>query len=170
MLGLVAATLSLTLQPTLLPTHNIGLPRHAPAQACEKPGPGLEKRDSDVERETGQGWASLIPNPTGLVFVAAIGVVSALAGDSPLGRALNGPVFTRVESPEVDAAGTAFDTATSLQASSGLFIVIAYNVVARFVRPKIEEMAQEKREASAVSKAAATSVVTDSSDDEPKST
>jgi hypothetical protein len=85
-----------------------------------------------------------------IVFVASIGILSALGDATPIGPLLNEPLFERVSVPNVDEVTEAVEgPRTQLQVTGGLGLFLAYQAVRSFVRPRLEARAREKREAEA---------------------
>jgi len=66
------------------------------AQVVAADDPNLPKRDAEVDRATGGGWSSILPNARGLIIVAALGLTSYLAPDTALGRWLGEPPIQKV--------------------------------------------------------------------------
>lgn len=125
-------------RPRAIMSSRAGVPR-----AASDP---LPPRDPEVERATGGGWSSLLPGRRGLVVLGGLGLCSAFLGNTTLGRWLNEPLFveTAVEQ-EVDAAGTPYGPSTLKKPSGGLAILILYQVIARFARPRLEERAASSK-------------------------
>jgi hypothetical protein len=106
-------------------------------------GDSLSERDPEVERATGGGWRSLLgPVPT----ILAITAVTALSAATPLGDALSSPMFRTEEiTPQLDDAGTPYGPSEQRVPTGGLLILVAYQLFARIVRPRLEAAARERR-------------------------
>ena len=126
--------------------------RHSSIVAVDDPN--LPKRDAEVETATGGGWSSLLPNPRGLIIVAALGLVSYFAGDTTLGRWLSEPPIQKVAvEQQRDDAGTPYGPTEANQLTGGLGVLVAYNLAGTFLRPKLQERARLKAEAEAKAEA-----------------
>ena len=115
------------------------------------------ERDPEVDRLTGGGWTTILPRRGALVNVVGIGLLAAVAGDDTwLGRALNKPPIEKQQvEQQVDDAGTPFGPTEKDGATSGLVLLVVYNLFARVVRPRLAAAARERKEAEAEAEEAA---------------
>ena len=107
----------------------------------------MEPRDPMVDRETGGGWSSLLPNRNAVVALALIGGTSYFSQGTKLGDWLSAPPLKQVpKEQQLDDAGTPFGPDTQASLTGGFGVLIAYNFFSVVARPRFAAYMREKRE------------------------
>tara|TARA_B110001452_G_C15212231_1_gene420451 strand:- start:144 stop:623 length:480 start_codon:yes stop_codon:yes gene_type:complete len=143
MLQLLVASTAFSIQPAAVTRQpRLHTPRLSAPQLCDK-----KKDDPYNSPELNNGFTSLLPNRGAILWVAAIGGTSLLFGDTPIGRALNAPLFRTVDKGEkVDDAGIPYATDKGLAPTGGLALFAGYQVVRRVIQPRLAKMARESKQ------------------------
>ena len=148
MLLVFLASTTFSIQPAVTRLQPRQPARLAAPQLCDK-----KKDDPYDSPELNAGFNSLLPNRGTVLWLAAIGGASLFLGDTPLGRALNAPLFRTVDKGEkVDDAGIPYATEKSLAPTGGLALFAGYQLVRRVIQPRLAKRARESEQPSATAK------------------